>query len=76
MFSLYIEMALIDLTTKLADAIDNKTFTVGIFLDLSKAFDTVDHTIMIEKLEHYGIRRFKNYLTNRSQVVKIRNVIS
>jgi len=48
---------------------------------LSKALDTVDHNMMIAKLEHYGIRGvalewFKNYLTDRSQVVKIKNIIS
>ena len=68
------EMAIISLTTKITEAIENNEFTAGIFLGLSKAFDTVNHTILIEKLEHYGIRGialewFKNYLTNRSQIV-------
>lgn len=47
------EMAIIELTTKLTDAIDDRKLTAAIFLDLSKAFDTVDHSIIISKLEHY-----------------------
>ena len=72
------EMAIIELTTKRSEAIDEGKLTAGIFLDLSKAFDTVDHSIIISKLEHYGIRGIalqwsKNYLLNRYQIVKFRN---
>ena len=75
------ETAIIELITKLTDAIDKIKFTAGIFSDLSKAFDTVNHSIIITKLQHYGIRGvalewFKNYLTNRNQVVKFNNTVS
>lgn len=50
------ETAIIELVTKLTHAIDKNKFTAGIFLDLSKAFDTVNHLIIITKLQHYGIR--------------------
>jgi retron-type reverse transcriptase len=48
---------------------------------LSKAFDTIDHKILISKLEYYGIRGiarlwFENYLTNRKQIVKYKQVMS
>ena len=46
----------IELTTKILQSIDNSEYTIGIFLDLAKAFDTVNHEILLEKLEHYGIR--------------------
>ena len=55
--------------------------TLAIFIDLKKAFDTVDHNILIEKLEHYGVRNssnnwFHNYLLDREQFVSINGTAS
>ena len=68
--------ALIDLTEDIRKAIDENKFVCGVFIDLQKAFDTVDHDILLKKLEHYGIRGiankwFRSYLTNRKQYVSI-----
>ena len=68
--------ALFDLTEEVRNALDNSDFSAGVFIDLQKAFDTVDHNILIKKLEHYGIRGtcndwFRSYLTNRKQFVSI-----
>ena len=69
------EFAIIELTNKITKAIDREEHTIGIFLDLSKAFDTINHKILVQKLDHYGVREisnlwFQNYLTNRKQIVK------
>ena len=68
--------ALIDLTEDIRQTIDRNQFACGVFIDLQKAFDTVDHKILLKKLEHYGIRGiankwFSSYLTNRKQFVSI-----
>ena len=68
------EHAIIELTDKISKAIDEGKYTIGIFLDLSKAFDTVNHEILLKKLEHYGIRGnclkwFENYLHERTQIL-------
>ena len=48
--------ALIQLYDKLSDAIDQGKVTLGLFIDLSKAFHTVNHDILLAKLEFYGVR--------------------
>ena len=68
--------ALLSITEMIREALDNSNFACGIFIDLQKAFDTVDHEILLKKLEHYGIRGlsnswFKSYLSNRQQFVSI-----
>ena len=73
--------AIIDLINKITTAIGNKEFAIGVFLDLSKAFDTVDHSLLLQKLEFYGIRGialewFKNYISKRYHCVRYNNEIS
>jgi retron-type reverse transcriptase len=68
--------ALIDITETIRQALDNKKIVCGIFVDLQKPFDTVNHDILIDKLDHYGVRGtandwFSSYLKNRSQFVSI-----
>lgn len=70
------EDAVLDLTQHVAKTLDSRTKCLGIFLDLSKAFDTVSVPKLLSKLEFLGVRGialeiFKDYLRNRTQVVKI-----
>ena len=67
--------ALILLYDKLSDAIDQGKVTLGLFIDLSKAFDTVNHDILLAKIQFYGVRGvalqwFKSYLSCRTQFVE------
>ena len=55
-------MALIMLVDKISEALDKGELVIGVFLDFSKAFDTVDHDILIEKLDIYGIRGGTQYM--------------
>ena len=49
-------MALLSLIDRLTHAIEDGEYVIGVFLDFAKAFDTVDHGILLDKLFHYGIR--------------------
>ena len=67
---------LINITENIRKALDNGNIGCGVFADLQKAFDTVDHQIQLAKLNHYGIRGvtndwFKCYLSNRNQYISI-----
>ena len=68
--------ALIHLTDKVRHEIDKGNYACGIFVDFQKAFDTIDHHILLKKLEYYGVRGISNkwfasYLSNRKQLVSI-----
>ena len=70
------KLALVEILEKINLALDNQEIIYGLYLDLSKAFDTVNHEYLITKLDHYGIRGialkwFQSYLTNRKQFVQI-----
>ena len=66
---------------KLTKCLDDDEYVIGVFLDFSKAFDTVDHTILLQKLSVYGIRGnalswFESYLKDRRQFVIYNGVLS
>ena len=74
-------MALMNLVENICESIDKKKYVMGIFIDLKKAFDTNDHTILLDKLYHYGIRGISNdcvksYPKNRKQFVQYDDAIS
>ena len=69
------------ITDKIQKAIESKLYFWGMFLDLSEAFETVDYSILLAKLEHYGIfglqnEWFRSYSTNRQQFISVNNLDS
>ena len=75
------KLALINSIDDILRALENKEITAGIFFDLSKAFDSIDHSILLDKLFHYGIRGqmhkwISSYLSDRLQFSVVNNVSS
>ena len=74
-------MALASISNKIVDAFESNEFALGVFIDLSKAFDTINHTILLSKLNRYGIRGraldfFSSYLDNRLQCTRFGSFVS
>ena len=68
--------AIVHLADQIYESFENDNYTLGVFVDLSKAFDTVDHSILLKKLEMYGVNTtnltwFASYLNGRKQYIKI-----
>ena len=73
--------ALLSIVEEIRKNLDDRTFSCGVFVDLEKAFDTVNHAILIKKLDFYGVRGpanswFLSYLSNRNQMVRLNEAIS
>ena len=67
-------MAIIQVVDKINDAVEKNETTIGVYLDLSKAFDTIAHDILLHKLDYYGFRGivldwFRDYLSKRTLYV-------
>src|ERR1700690_2401056 len=74
-------MAIIEMFDNISSAVDESEFSVGIFIVLSKAFDTINHSILLDKLSYYSIRGialdwFRSYLHSRQQYVFLNGVSS
>ena len=74
-------MALLKLVNDITEELDKGNCFIGIFIDLSKAFDTVDHKLLLRKIEHYDIRGnallwFTSYLSYRTQYVSLNQINS
>ena len=75
------DLALLKFNDRVSSALAAREHVVGVFMDLSKAFDTLDHTILLSKLDHYGVRGialqwFSSYLTVRRQFTHYNSVNS
>ena len=75
------ELASLELIDRIIREMDNGKLPLNIYLDMSKAFDTLDHKILLSKLKYYGINGialnlFESYLTNRQQYVDIEGTYS
>ena len=75
------ELAAVEMIDKITQELDKGNIPLLIFLDLSKAFDTLDHEIMLYKLEYYGVtgpalQLLRSYLSDRKQYVEFENVKS
>ena len=75
------EHAVIDIQERVLNALDKKEWPCCIFLDFAKAFDTVNHSILLQKLNHYGIRGkalelIESYLWGREQCVQVSDTTS
>ena len=67
------EHAILQLIDQILESFECNKYTLGVFINLSKAFDTVDHSILLKKLELYGVTDrnhswIKNYLSNRERI--------
>ena len=75
------EHALIEFQNRIVKLLNEKQYCISVFMDLSKAFDSIDHSILLKKLYHIGIRGitynwFESYLSDRSQYVNILDINS
>ena len=71
-----ITLVVLDLSTRITKALDSGNYAASVFINFAKAFDTVNHQILLSELGNYGIRGpakewFESYLKNRHQIVKI-----
>ena len=74
------EHVILQFTRDIAQNVDNGKFTLGVFIDLLKAFDTVDHQILLKKLKRYGVNEkaltwLRSYLFQRKQYIENSNDI-
>ena len=70
------EHTVVKLANQIYESFERNQYTLGVFIDLSKAFDTVNHSVLIKKLQMYGIRGinlawFCSYLANRKQYISL-----
>ena len=71
-------MAILNIIDSMSAEMDNKKYSIDFFLDLSKVFDTIDHSILLKKLVLYGVRGIalcwlSDYLSFRTQYVSLGN---
>ena len=74
------EHGIVQVVDQIRNSFDSKQCTLGVFVDLSKAFDTANHKILIPNLQNYGRGKnllwFIGYFTNRTQFIKYNNFLN